>query len=335
MDRVFLKVPGRLANWTRAIKTARRLDLIIIPGTGPLCDYASGPGKSPYGFFRWAAAAKLVGVPLHFICTGSGPITHPLSRMMLMFAARSAATRSFRDGVSKAILAGLGLDTSRDHVFPDLVFRLPVPQAAATLPVAGHPLTYGIGVMDYNGWQPGRARAGYDEYLRKMARYVARLLSEGHRVRLLMGEKADRGVIADLCRILEQRGHAPLPAAPAVAAPSQLIAEPIDSLHDLMAQIVDTDIVVATRFHNVICALKLARPTVSIGYDAKNEAIMAEMGLAEFSQYIETLDLDRLEEQTAELLRSRSTYTDWIRRRLVDFERRLAEQDAVLISSIV
>ena len=34
--------------------------------------------------------------------------------------------------------------------------------------------------------------------------------------------------------------------------------------------------VVATRYHNVICALKLGKPTISIGYAAKNDALMAE-----------------------------------------------------------
>ena len=33
-----------------------------------------------------------------------------------------------------------------------------------------------------------------------------------------------------------------------------------------------------------VCAVKLAKPTVSIGYAAKSDAIMAEMGLGEFCQ---------------------------------------------------
>ncbi len=32
---------------------------------------------------------------------------------------------------------------------------------------------------------------------------------------------------------------------------------------------IDTDIIVASRFHNVVCALKLSKPTISIGYEAK------------------------------------------------------------------
>ena len=49
-----------------------------------------------------------------------------------------------------------------------------------------------------------------------------------------------------------------------------------------MHQMAETRIVVATRFHNVVCALKMKKPTISIGYASKNDVLLAEMGLAEF-----------------------------------------------------
>ena len=59
--------------------------------------------------------------------------------------------------------------------------------------------------------------------------------------------------------------------------------------------------VVATRYHNVICALKLAKPTISLGYAAKNVAVMADAGLSEFCQFTNQLDVDLLIEQFTEL----------------------------------
>ncbi len=50
------------------------------------------------------------------------------------------------------------------------------------------------------------------------------------------------------------------------------------------------EVVVASRFHNVICALRLARPTISIGYAGKNHHLMRQMGLEDYSQDIEHLD---------------------------------------------
>ena len=74
---------------------------------------------------------------------------------------------------------------------------------------------------------------------------------------------------------------------------------PARTLHDVMQQMADTDIVVATRYHNVVCALRVGKPTISIGYAEKNDALLAEVGLADFCQDIERLDVDLLEAQTA------------------------------------
>ena len=59
--------------------------------------------------------------------------------------------------------------------------------------------------------------------------------------------------------------------------------------------------VVATRYHNVMCALKLCKPTISLGYSRKFISLMADMGLAEFHQFADSVDLDRLIEQFKEL----------------------------------
>ena len=59
--------------------------------------------------------------------------------------------------------------------------------------------------------------------------------------------------------------------------------------------------VVATRYHNVICALMLAKPTISIGYGEKNAVLMAGTGLADYCQSIGSLDVDRLIEQFTDL----------------------------------
>ena len=80
--------------------------------------------------------------------------------------------------------------------------------------------------------------------------------------------------------------------------------QPAASLRDVMEQIAETDLVVATRFHNVVCALKLARPTVSLGYARKNDVLLAEMGLGAFCQHVEAIDLDLLKTQFGSSLAS-------------------------------
>jgi polysaccharide pyruvyl transferase WcaK-like protein len=319
----------KLVNWLIAINHICKFDVLIIPGTSTLCDYRANPFGAPYALFRWAAAARLCGTKLYFVSTGAGPIHRRLSRTMLTYVAKWAHYRSFRDMVSKDFLTGLGIDTRMDAVYPDLAFKLPIPAPRAVSAV--RPVTVALGLMDYNGWQ-GHAlcdTAVYAIYLTKMVQCAEALLGKGYRVRLLVGEIADQRAVADLVLGLEQRGY-----AAATGGAARIVAEPVGSLHDLMRQMQDTNVVVASRFHNVICALKLSKPTVAIGYEAKHDALMADFGLADFCQHIEQFDVQRLLEQIAELLRGAAEYEDMIRERLVTIHRRLLQQEVMLADAI-
>ena len=59
--------------------------------------------------------------------------------------------------------------------------------------------------------------------------------------------------------------------------------------------------VVAIRFHNVLGALKLCKPTIAIGYSPKHDALMADMGVPEFCQPVNPFDFDLLIERFTEL----------------------------------
>jgi polysaccharide pyruvyl transferase WcaK-like protein len=114
----------------------------------------------------------------------------------------------------------------------------------------------------------------------------------------------------------------------------RLLFDPMSSLHDLMGQIAQTDLVVATRFHNIVCALKLGKPTISIGYADKNDALMAEMGLGSFCQHIERLDLRWLIEQFDRLDADRSRYERGIGEAYLAVRRRLDHQDALIAACL-
>jgi polysaccharide pyruvyl transferase WcaK-like protein len=77
----------------------------------------------------------------------------------------------------------------------------------------------------------------------------------------------------------------------------QLVYEPAETLEELMAQLAGVDLVVASRYHNVVSALKLSKPTISISYGTKSDLLLEQMQLAEFRQPIQSLDVDRLLDQ--------------------------------------
>ena len=58
-----------------------------------------------------------------------------------------------------------------------------------------------------------------------------------------------------------------------------------------------------SRFHNVLLALMLGRPVVSMSYNEKNDALMREMGLAAYCQTLDELDPARLRVQFKSLER--------------------------------
>jgi polysaccharide pyruvyl transferase WcaK-like protein len=113
------------------------------------------------------------------------------------------------------------------------------------------------------------------------------------------------------------------------------MAETASSFHDVMSQIANTDVVVATRYHNVVCALMLGKPTISIAYAKKNDVLLAEMNLAEFCQHIEDLDVDLIVNQFTRLLSDRERHEADIQLANAAFQERLREQDALLVSRLL
>lgn len=117
-------------------------------------------------------------------------------------------------------------------------------------------------------------------------------------------------------------------------APSngQFIANSMSCLDDVLRELASTDIVVTTRFHNVACALLLDKPVISLGYAAKNDVLMAEMGLVKFCQHIEQLNLSTLISHFCEVRDNWKHLESEIRRRRIDYRRRLGEQFNALFS---
>jgi polysaccharide pyruvyl transferase WcaK-like protein len=316
----------KLDNWVHAVRTLRGLDVLLLPGTGVLSDYCQGPSGRPYALFRWCLAARLCRVPLVFVSIGAGPIDHPLSRWLMKSAVAMARYRSYRDIVSRDFATRIGVRTENDPICPDIAFLLPVPPSvpmpapAARRGAAGRP-TVGVGVMAYNGWY-GQLRHDddiYRTYLARTADFVVRLLRDGYGVRLLMGDLADRRPVDDLLRIVAAD-------AAAAAVAERLVFEPAAAFPDAIGQIGQTDIVVSARFHHLVFALTLGRPVLAIGYNTNHAALLAEMGLEEFSQHIERLDVDRLMRQVDALLRDRAASEARIGARVASCRARLGHQ---------
>ncbi len=275
----------RLASWVR------RHDVVIVPGMGVLeVTIPQRPWQTPYFMFLLAASGRLFGTRVALVSVGSSVVDKRLTRWLIIAAARLAYYRSFRDEVSRDAMRQMGLDTGGDAVYPDVAFSGPLP-AGDSRPTG----VVGVGLMTYYGRNEDRRHAAeiYAGYVAKMTQFVGRLVDSGRRVRLLVGDVEDERVVQEvLAEVRRQR--------PALS-PAALIAEPVSSVEQLMRQIDSVDVVVATRFHNVAFALKLGKPTVSLGYAVKHQALMAEMGLSGYCHSVRSLDVGRLIEQLTDL----------------------------------
>lgn len=236
----------------------------------------------PFIVYWWCLAARLRGTRIAFVSIGAGPIRGSLSRWFLASAARMASYRSYRDDFSLRCMQGLGIDTTSDHRFPDIAFGLREPESFGSAHHRQVPATIGIGVMRYRGWERNHANADtiYATYVGKIAALARQLLDNGHAVRLFMGDTSDEKALGDIHAAIRANGRE-----------GRLSATRTTSLHAVMDEVLKVDIAIVSRFHNLLCALKLDRPTLSLGYAEKNDELMAAFGRADFCHHIERFDV--------------------------------------------
>lgn len=326
LNKALCDIPREFLSLIRGVAELRQLDLLIVPGTGILDDFGTGPRGMPYALFRWSILARLMGKKMLFVSIGAGPIVHPVSRYLMKSAARMADYRSYRDEISRDYMKMIGLDVSSDAIIPDIAFDLP-PSVMPTTSNRRRGII-GIGLMSYNGWHDNLETKTdiYDRYLDNMSRFVIFLLSEGYRVRILAGDEYDQKAIDALLQRLPNT---------AVRGPhAAVIAEPAHSIRDVLDQIADTDVVVASRYHNVVAALIANKPTLSIGYAAKNDALLSQMGLAEYCQHIEKLDVDLLINQFQSLVQNREHLRQQIQEKQKIFRECLSGQKDRLLQFV-
>jgi polysaccharide pyruvyl transferase WcaK-like protein len=296
--RAFRTALGIVVDAYRTGAWVRRHDVVIVPGMGVLeATLPLRPWKTPYLMFLTSAFGRLFGVRVAFVSVGSNVINQRVTRRLVVGAARSAHYRSFRDLASRNAMSQMKVDVSNDHVYPDLAFSLPLPG-----PSSVEAASVGVGIMDYSGSNDDRHRAGEinDRYTNTMTRFVLALVDEKRPVRLLAGDIQDQSVIARV--LAEVRSQRPELDSTAITT------LPASSLTELMQQINGVDTVVATRFHTVLCALRLGKPTLAVGYGAKFSALMTELGVGDFSLPAQSVDSDDLCRCFARLERERDGY---------------------------
>jgi polysaccharide pyruvyl transferase WcaK-like protein len=324
----FAGVRAELRQYAGAFRKLKGTDMLIVPGTGLVTDAYGLCHWGPYSVFKWTLMAKLRGCKVLFVSVGAGPIDRVLGRFLVKAALSLADYRSYRDDSSRDYLTRIGFRANRDRVYPDLVFSFPESWLSRNHTRSnGARRVVGLGLMVYAGrYSAADPRPDtYSTYLESLAVFAEWLLEHGYDIRLLLGD-AEPIVIEDFRSALQARlGN---------YDEERIIEQPISSVQDVLAQLAATDVVVATRFHNVLLSLLLDKPVIAISFHHKCSSLMRQMKLSDYCHEIEDMDADRLIEQFRSLEHNRDAVKRTIGEGVDEARAALDEQYDLLFASL-
>ncbi len=312
----FLKGLSRVWDVPRTFAMLGAVDLVIVPGTGALeTQLGVPPWGLPFWLFVLSIAARLRHRQVALVSVGAQYATNPLTRLFYRWTVRLASSCSFRDETSRDVVRRMGVPDRPLPVYPDLAFSLPTPPPEPAAP--GHVV---IGVMAYYGRtdDPVRGAGVRRRYVGEMADFVTTLVGQGKSVTLVIGDLADHDVALEI--------QAAVRAGPTGHDADRVKVSDATNMDDLLLEMSTAEVVVASRFHNLIAALKLAKPTVSLGYAQKNADLLSRFGLGEFTQGMDTFDPELLSRQLKEAQAEGDLRESAIRQALVNVADELDEQ---------
>jgi polysaccharide pyruvyl transferase WcaK-like protein len=321
LRRVVIRIPLELLECIKAFRFLKGTDMLIMTGTGMLGGFGILPLDLHYEILKWSLIAKFRGAKVLFVSVGSGPLEHPLSRWIVKAAISVADYRSYRDRFSQQYLHSIGFNTSKDFVYPDLVFSSPRSEVPASPHRNGNRPLIGLGLMDYYGQDcsPERGIHIYQHYIQTLADFAAWLVGNGYSVRLLIGDLAyDRRAQDDVFRILQEKG--------VVADPGTIVNASVGSPEELWTQLAQTDMVIATRFHNILLALMLNKPVLALSYHEKVRSLMAGMGLADYCEDVAELEVPRLRQRFGTLVANAEAFKSSVKKKAEEYRGALDEQ---------
>ena len=320
LRKMFIGVPRELLRWFEAFRMLRGVDMLIVPGTGLLTDAYGLQGWGPYNLFKWSLMARLRRCKIVFLSVGAGPLYSALGRYFVKSALFMADFRSYRDDASMNCLKESGFQTNGDRVYPDLVFSLPETVFPHNENRRSPRRVVGLGLMVYAGKysvaEPSDAI--YRRYLETLVSFAQWLLEHDYDIRLLLGEATDSNVLEEFKSLLKTTVGA--------YDEERVLDQPARSVEQLLPQIAATDIVVATRFHNVLLSLLLDKPVLAISFHHKCDSLMNQMGLARYCQDINHMSAAALIEQFLDLEMNAERLKPVFRQRIEQSRKALDEQ---------
>jgi polysaccharide pyruvyl transferase WcaK-like protein len=320
-----LGIPSEPFLWIKGLMALRRTDMFIIAGLGLLTDAYGLLGWGPYNMLKWVLIAKACRSKVLFVSVGAGPVYGRLGKYFIKTALSLADFRSYRDESTKRYLKDIGFRADNDRVYPDLAFSLSEVALSHKYSKQDGRSVVGLGLMDYTGKYSASIEV-YRAYLENLDVFTRWLLNQENDVRLLIGDLWDTRMTKQLRGLLREQLSE--------GDNAHILDDPVASVEELLSQIAETDVVVATRFHNVVFALLCHKPVIAISFHHKCESLMNAMGLGEYCLDINTLRADALIEKFCDLKTNADRLKPLIRQKTSEFRELLEEQYKLIFDDL-
>jgi|WetSurMetagenome_2_1015567.scaffolds.fasta_scaffold13629_4 polysaccharide pyruvyl transferase WcaK-like protein len=302
----------------KSYKNLQKIDTLIVSGGGQIDEFWGGAWGHPYAIFKWALMVKVSKKNLIFLSVGASSLSSSLSRFFVKKALMLADYRSYRDNYSRRVVESIGA-TGENLVYPDLAFSLPVfPQDKSERLRGKSRLIVGVSPIAAHAWTIPEDPA-YQNYLNQLKAMVLWLLQEGYTVVFFPSQtKMDTPIIKDI----RKHVHDHLGPEPE----DKIIEGPISTVNDLMSQILDTDIVIASRLHGVLLSHLVHKPVLAISYEKKIDTHMDDMGMSEFCLNLNQVSLPILKTRFQQLESSRDIVAGQLADKISSYQKALQEQ---------
>lgn len=321
------RIAGRLADVVWSLQSIRKQDVVIVPGTGILENLYSNAGGALQQLLLLAVASRMWRRPFIIVSVGADRFDKRSDRLVVTLLCTSAAYLTTRDKHSADALANMSSGRITPRIRPDLAIGLPAPRG-----IPHEERTVVLGVMAYEGGLDGskEGRAILDHYVDRIASVTSSLLQDGYLVKLMGGDDDDHAT----AKLIRDRVVSRLPG---IHNPDRVVVLKQQRFEDVLNACAAADAVIATRYHNIVGALKTRTPAISIGYGPKNEEVMRGVGLAAFCHMIHDFEPSVIINDLDTLIRGRDEYIELIDGGMAAQEAGIAEQQEdihILLASI-
>ncbi len=307
-----------IAYLRRSRNYLKRFDLLVVTGSNQFLDNFGGTWGFPYTLLKWSILAKITNTKLAYVSVGAGPLNKPMSKHLIRLALNFSHYISFRDSASKDLVESKSWKTN-GGISPDLAHGLHYQKVEKSLAKNSKP-TIGINPMpmyDPRYWcEADKER--YLSYVGKLTDLVRRLVEDDYPVFLFCTMWRDEAVVLDILEGLSEQVRSNVTY--------ESCLEKCNEVHDLMALLQKSDMVIATRFHGILLALHAERPVVGISYYRKSEDLMCELGQSDYCEALDDLNVEEVWTKLKSLEKNLTQEKDKIRKINYDYKKKIEKQ---------